>query len=162
MKHWRLASALLLLAIAGCDSPDGEVPIVGIQDPEIISLDLIEFHTGALNVHTMNAIGLNAADQVRLQRIVDELRADLSKFILESLRKRHDKYGNLLVEIPDARVEGRVFRLRLFEAIHENFGDAISIHFKGLFEEKWERGILYSLSEDWFHFGDLHRARWRR
>ncbi len=35
MKSWQLALAVSLLALAGCDKPDHEAPMVEIRDPEI-------------------------------------------------------------------------------------------------------------------------------
>lgn len=139
--------------ITGCDSPQGNTASVESKKTELASLELIDFR-GVLDERAANAIGLDEADRATLQSVIDGQRVVWSEVILESIRKRHDEYGNLLIEIPDARREGKVFRSRLFDAIQKKFGSPISAHFDELIEEKELSGMLRSLSEDWFYFGE--------
>jgi len=118
-----------------------------------VSYSLVNRETGRLDVKVMNAMGLKPSEQVRLENLIEGKRREFAEIILKSRKIKKDQFGNLLVEIPDNRAKGKIFRTQLYESIFENFDKSVSIHFKGLVELV-EHNPAYSIERDWFMFGE--------
>lgn len=162
MSGQRVKLAAILVSIAAgfgnvdicaCGSPGQKAGASKTRDADMRDIDLIDSQ-GTLSSEIVGLLKLDREKQARLQRLIDGQRRLWVKMLYGSILQSKDQFGNLLVEIPDLRREGKRARERLYQSVLQNFAAEISDLFEALNSREPLPGPLKSLSEDWFRFGE--------